>query len=107
MNPAKPRCAFSKMNALRDLVLRMAVGSDLKGLEKMNAEEAQDIFLLLLSTTKNYLLNENKLDVKPDVDENLANKEDDKVQVSKTKETEDVCLSKCEGKLFEIPNNEF
>merc|ERR1712177_8683 len=84
----------------------------------MNAEEAQDIFLLLLSTTKNYLLDENKLDVKPDVDKNLANKEDhevveetkddqDKVQVSKTKETEDVCLSKCEGQLFEIPNNEF
>ena len=93
MKPSKPRYAFSKMNALRDLVLRMVVGSDLK-------------------------VDENKLDVKPDVDENLANKEDheviekakgdqDKAQVSKTKETEDVCLSKCEGKLFEIPNNEF
>ena len=74
MKPSNPRCAFSKMNALRDLVLRMAVGSDSKGLEKMNAEEAQDIFLLLLATTKNYLLDE-KLDVKPDVDGNLAKKE--------------------------------
>ena len=51
--------------------------------------------------------------MKPDVDENLARKEDhevvekvkdelDKVQFSETKETENVCLIKCKDKLFEF-----
>ena len=91
------------MEALKALVLRMVARSDLKGFEKMKAEEAQDILLLL--DDRGYL------DVKPDVDENLVGKKDhegvekvkddlDKVQFSETKDTEDVCLSKCEGKLF-------
>ena len=54
------------MNALKALVLRMVAGLDLKGLEKMKAEEAEDILLLL--DDRGYL------DVKPDVDENLGRK---------------------------------
>ena len=48
------------MEALKALVLRMVARSDLKGFEKMKAEEAQDILLLL--DDRGYL------DVKPDVD---------------------------------------
>ena len=83
------------MEALKALVLRMVARSDLKGFEKMKAEEAQDILLLL--DDRGYL------DVKPDVDENLVGKKDhegvkkvkddlNKVQFSGTKEMEDVCL---------------
>ena len=54
------------MKALK--ALRMVARSDLKGFEKMKAEEAQDILLLL--DDRGYL------DVKPNVDEALARKED-------------------------------
>ena len=97
------------IKALNALVLRMVADSDMKGFEKIITEEAEDIPLLF--DGKSYF------DVKPDVDENLARKEDHevvekvkddlyKVQFSETKESEDACLSKCEDKLCGIPNNE-
>ena len=107
------------MKALKALVLRMVAGLDLKGLEKMKAEEAEDILLLL--DDRGYL------DVKPDVDENLTRKKDhkgvekvkddlDKLKFTETeendencvklKETEEVYLIKYEDKLNETPYDE-
>ena len=88
----------------------MVAESDMKGFEKIITEEAEDTPLLF--DGKSYF------DVKPEVDENLARKEDhkvvekvkddlDKVQFSETKESEDACLSKCEDKLCGIPTNDF
>ena len=88
----------------------MVAESDVKGFEKIITEEAEDTPLLF--DGKSYF------DVKPEVDENLARKEDhkgvekvkddlNKLKFSETKETEDVCLSKCEDKHCEVPNNEF
>ena len=83
------------MKALKALVLRMVAGLDLKGLEKMKAEEAEDILLLL--DDRGYL------DVKPDVDENLTRKKDhkgvekvkddlDKLKFSETEENDENCV---------------
>ena len=97
------------MENLAPKALKMVIGLDLKGFEKMKAEEPENIFLLLLATTCYYLLDESYLDVKPDVDENLARKEDYKgvekvkddldklkgnyqLKFSEIKETEDVCI---------------
>ena len=112
MKPLKPECGFSRMKALQALVLKMVAGFDLKGVKKIKTEEAEDILLLL--DDKGYL------DVKSDVDENLARKEDydgvEKVKddldkfseikendenCDKLKETEEVILIKYEDKLNE------
>ena len=82
------------MEALNALVLKMVAGLDLKGFEKMK----EDIYLLFAD--------ESYPDVKPDVDENLARKEDyEDVEKVKPEETEDIQF-KYDDKLDDPLNDE-
>ena len=93
------------MKALQALVLKMVAGLDLKGVKKIKTEEAEDILLLL--DDKGYL------DVKPDVDENLARKENHEVVEKEKDDLDKVKFSEIKEnnenyeKPIEIPDYEF
>ena len=87
MKSSKPGCGFSKMKGLKALVLKMVAGLDLKGFEKMKAEEPKDIFLLLDESYPDDTLNDGNLVRKEDCEvvEKIGD-DIDNVQLSEIKE---------------------